>query len=106
MKTFAITLAGAALLIGAYAATPAAAAPPNTACATGNRRSDEPHGILLLSVSDLIASGYHVPAIVDDPANGGNGDGFVCGIPLGNQTTPSGNQLYGFSDNQLTAGPG
>ena len=93
MKKFAITLVGAALLIGAYATTPAAAAPPNTGCATGNRDSDQPHGILLLSVSDLTALGHHVPALIDDPANGGNGDGFVCGIPLGNQTTPSGDQF-------------
>ena len=59
------------------------------------------HGMLFFSVAELAAFGYRAPAIVDDPANGGNGDGFVCGVPVGNQTTPDGRQLYLFFDNQL-----
>ena len=105
MKKLPIAVAVSVLSFGAVAARPAAADPPSNGCPTGNRASDVDHGILLLSVADLTASGHHVPALIDDPANGGNGDGFVCGIPIGNQTTPSGDQLYGFSDNQFSPGP-
>lgn len=59
--------------------------------------------MLSLAVADLAALGYRAPGIVDDPANGGNGDGFVCGVPSGNQTTPRGTQLYLFFDNSLGA---
>ena len=34
-----------------------------------------------LSLSDLGPYGYKVPFQLDDPANGGNGDGTVCGRP-------------------------
>jgi hypothetical protein len=103
VNKIAIALAAFALCISAYAATPAAADPPTNGCATGNRSSDVQRGILYLAVGDLAPLGYRLPEILDNPANGGNGDGFVCGIPLGNQTTPSGNQLYEFFDNQLAA---
>ena len=101
MKKIVITLAVGALSIGAYAAAPAAGDPPSNGCATGNRSSDVQQGVLYLAVADLAPLGYRLPGLVDDPANGGNGDGFVCGIPLGNRTTPSGHQLYDFFDNQL-----
>jgi hypothetical protein len=94
-------LAAGALSIAANVAIPAAADPPSNGCATGNRSSDVQRGVLHLAVADLAPLGYHVPGLVDDPANSGNGDGFVCAIPLGNQTTPRGNQLYDFFDNQL-----
>jgi len=81
--------------------TPASADTPTNGCATENRANEVDHGMLYLSVADLTADGYRVPAIIDDPANGGNGDGFVCGVPQGNQTTPRGTQLYFFSDNVL-----
>jgi hypothetical protein len=101
MNRLAMTLVAGALSIGTYVATPAAAAPPSDGCATGNRTSDVEHGMLFLAVADLTALGYRVPGLIDDPANGGNGDGFVCGAPSGNQTTPDGRQLYLFFDNQL-----
>ncbi|MCW2572901.1 MAG: hypothetical protein JWO88_2959 [Frankiales bacterium] len=48
-----------------------------------------------------------MPGIVDDPTSGvrsfgrpGNGDGFICGVPLGNQTWING-QIYNFWDNTL-----
>jgi hypothetical protein len=88
------TLAAAAL------SAAAAAGPPSNGCTTDNR-SDVPHGVLYLAVADLSPFGYRLPGLVDDPANGGNGDGFVCGIPLGNRLTPGGHQLYDFFDNQL-----
>ncbi len=52
---------------------------------------------------------YHLPALLDDPANGGNGDGIVCGKPLSplRQAHICGGPcdvplLYAFSDNSLT----
>lgn len=41
-----------------------------------------PTSYTLLSVSDLALLGYHDPQMVDDPANGGNNDGSVCGKPV------------------------
>jgi hypothetical protein len=97
-----MTLVSGALAIGATVATPAAAAPPANGCATGNRASDVDHGMLLLVVAELTTAGYRVPAIVDDPANGGNGDGFVCGVPQGHLKASDGvRQLYLFFDNQF-----
>ena len=101
MKKLAITLVASGLSIGVYGVIPAAAAPPSNGCATENRSSDAAQGMLFLSVAELTALGYRVPGFLDDPANGGNGDGFVCGVPLGNQTTPRATQLYQFFDNEL-----
>ena len=101
MKKLAITLVASGLSIGVGGVIPAAAAPPSNGCATERRSSDLEQGVLLLSVAELTALGYRVPALLDDPANAGNGDGFVCGVPLGNQTTPRATQLYQFFDNDL-----
>ena len=84
------------------ATAPAVAAPPSNGC---------PNGYKLLSISDLLAVGpYHVPSLVDDPSSGilsfgqtGNGDGYVCGVPLGDKKTPFGGQVYNFFDNTLLA---
>jgi hypothetical protein len=100
MKTaIVITATVTAAVIGV--STRAAAEPPTNGCATENRASDVDHGMLQFAVADLTALGYRVPGIIDDPANGGNGDGFVCGVPMGNLTTPRGTQLYFFFDNVL-----
>src|SRR5262245_13918235 len=103
MKWIALAMTIGALALAAFTAGPAAADPPSNGCPTGNRASDVEHGILLLAGADLAPLGYRLPGLLDDPANGGNGDGYVCGIPLGNRTTPHGTQLYEFFDNQ---GPG
>ena len=65
-------LLGLLLALGLLTATaaPAAAIPTETGCPSGDQ---------VLVVEDLLAQGYRVPAIVDDPANGGNGNGLVCG---------------------------
>jgi len=84
------------------AATPAVADSPSNGC---------PSGYQLLAISDLLALGpYHVPGMVDDPSSDilsfgqpGNGDGYVCGVPLGNKQTPWGSQVYNFFDNTLGA---
>ncbi len=104
MRRVAIGVAAGAVLVGAYSGTVAVAEPPNTGCAVGNQNTE--HGNQLLAVADLTALGYRLPGILDDPANGGNGDGFVCGVARGNQTTPFGGQIYGFIDNQFFPGPG
>ena len=98
-KAIAITVALAASVVGV--STQAVADRPTNGCATENRTSEVDHGMLQFAVTDLTALGYRVPGIIDDPANGGNGDGFVCGVPMGNLTTPGGNQLYLFFDNVL-----
>jgi hypothetical protein len=41
-----------------------------------------PAGYAVLSVAELTPQGYRVPAFLDNPVNGGNGDGLVCGLPL------------------------
>lgn len=84
-----------------FAAVPAQADAPTTGC---------PRGYTLLSVADLTAQGYRVPLKVDNPNSGilsfgrpGNGDGYICAVAVGNQTTPFGTQLYQFFDNTLPA---
>ena len=96
----AVTAALLAGGVGLAAAIPASAAPPSNGCPSGYR---------LLAISDLLAVGpYHVPGLVDDPTSGvlsfgrpGNGDGYVCGVPLGDKQTPFGGQVYNFFDNTL-----
>jgi hypothetical protein len=63
------------LALGLLTATaaPAAAIPTETGCPSSSQ---------VLSVAELIPLGYRAPAIIDDPANGGNGNGLVCGLPL------------------------
>jgi hypothetical protein len=102
MKRIAIGVAAGAVLVGAYGGTVAVAEAPNSGCTVGNNTEN---GAQLLVVDDLLALGYRLPGILDDPANGGNGDGYVCGIAMGNRTTPFGGQLYLFSDNQFVPGP-
>jgi hypothetical protein len=83
----------------------AAAAAPLTPASADASSNGCPRGYELFSVAAL--PGYLVPGIVDDPTSGvrsfgrpGNGDGLVCGVPLGNQTWING-QIYNFWDNTL-----
>lgn len=100
-----IACRAAATALGATAAFalvgPALAAPTSNGC---------PPSYELKSVALLAAQGYQVPGQVDDPSSGvlsfgrpGNGDGQVCALPLGNQTTPWGGQVYNFWDNTLSS---
>ncbi|MEN8239830.1 MAG: hypothetical protein ABFR53_11605 [Actinomycetota bacterium] len=91
-KTTIATLVVAMMAI----AGPAVAGPGNpqdTGC---------PAGMELISVSDLLADGYNLPASVDDA---GNNDGYVCGRALGDGTLNSYpddipvDTIYNFSDN-------
>jgi hypothetical protein len=87
------------LALGLFTATsgPASALPTETGC---------PSGFQVLSVAELTAQGYRVPAILDDPANGGNGNGLVCGLPLPQQACGPDCPVpvfYQFSDDNLPA---
>lgn len=59
----------------------------------------------LTSVAELEASGpYQLPATLDDPANGGNGDGWVCAFPLPEAVQADGEfTIYQFFENNLSA---
>jgi hypothetical protein len=90
------------------ASCPAAASRPATATATPApallTETGCPSAFQVLSVAELTAQGYRGPAIVDDPANGGNGR--VCGLPLPQQAcgpdcpVPA---FYQFGDDHLRA---
>jgi len=59
-----------------------------------------------IQVADF-PSNYKVPALLDNPANGGNGDGIVCGKPMVPQQQaallPNADVLiFSFSDNTRT----
>lgn len=41
-----------------------------------------PAGWELINVAEFTAKGYRAPAFLDNPANGGNADGFVCGLAM------------------------
>jgi hypothetical protein len=69
-------------------------------------------GYEALALSDLAPYGYQVPATIDDPANGGNGDGIVCGRPMSaaEQAARFPNALvpvvFDFTDNDLLSRQG
>jgi len=95
-----LAIAGSAVVL-ALAAPSALAAPPSGGC---------PSGYLRLEVAPLTAAGYRVPAQVDSPTTtlsfgnqAGNGNGWVCGVPLGHQSF-NGNQIYNFMDDSLQVG--
>ncbi len=66
-----------------------------------------PSGFEALAVGDLTPYGYELPSFLDDPANGGNGDGTVCGKPLAPQEQaarfPNAHVpiIFDFRDNNL-----
>jgi hypothetical protein len=87
--------AAAGLLLLAPAAV-AAATPVENGC---------PASTELYSVVALEASGpYQLPRRLDDPANGGNGDGWVCAFPMPEAMHKSlGFQIYQFFENNSPA---
>lgn len=69
-----------------------------------------PAGYQVLSVAVLTEQGYRVAGEVDSPTSGvlsygrpGNGDGWVCGVQLGNRLTHFGLPFFNFIDNTLPA---
>ena len=99
MRTITATFTAAAVATAVVAvAGPAQAAAPSQGCPTNWDR---------LSVQTLSDAGYRVPALVDSPDQQlsfghapGNGNGWVCGVALGNRTF-AGNQIYNFLDDFL-----
>ena len=62
-----------------------------------------PSGYVAKTLTQWAALGpYHVPALVDNPANGGNNDKIVCGNDIGKKdpSDPS-VELYQFTDNDV-----
>ncbi len=66
-----------------------------------------PSGWEALQLSDLAPYGYRVPFAVDSTANGGNGDGVVCGRPwtpaemAARESGASVPVIFDFQDNSL-----
>jgi hypothetical protein len=99
MRRLTALLLALLLLLGLLTATAtsAPALPTETGC---------PSAFQVLPVAELTAQGYRAPAIVDDPANGGNGNGLVCGLPLPQQACGPDCPVpvfYQFGDDNLPA---
>lgn len=94
----AITFAGAVALLATAPAAAFAATPVDNGC---------PAAGAITSIADLLAQGdYGVPGRIDDPANGGNGDGYVCAFPLPQAVADAWGQtitMYMFFENNLKA---
>jgi hypothetical protein len=92
-RSLAITAAAGLLLLAPAAVS--ATTPVQNGC---------PASAELTSVAQLEASGpYRLPRILDDPANGGNGDGWICAFPLPDAASPGEFTLYQFFENNLKA---
>jgi hypothetical protein len=93
-RSLAITAAAALLVLAPTAV--AATTPVQNGC---------PAAAELTSVAQLQASGpYQLPSILDDPANGGNGDGWICAFPLPEAVQAGGEfTVYQFFENNLKA---
>jgi hypothetical protein len=93
-----VLAAAGALLLAAPASGVLAATPVETGC---------PASATLTSVAYLESIGpYQLPGRLDDPANGGNGDGWVCAFPLPEaMATAHGASftIYQFFENTLTS---
>jgi len=82
-------------------------APATVALATTPVQNGCPASSELISVAYLESVGpYQLPGRLDDPANGGNGDGWVCAFPLPTaMSTAQGVTftIYQFFENNLSA---
>ena len=93
LRSFMVGSAAGLMLLAPAAV--AAATPVDNGC---------PASTELTSVAVLEASGpYQLPGILDDPANGGNGDGWVCAFPLPEAASPGEFTVYQFFENNLKA---
>ena len=92
LRSFAVASAAGLMLLAP--AGVAATTPVQNGC---------PAAAELTSVAQLEASGpYQLPAILDDPANGGNGDGWICAFPLPEAVSGgAGYTIYQFFENNL-----
>ncbi len=100
MRSFrTLALGAAGILVLAVPATVAASTPVQDGC---------PAAAEVTSVAYLEALGdYGVPRRIDDPANGGNGDGYVCAFPLPGAVSTAWNAdvdpIFQFFENNLPA---
>ncbi len=82
-------------------------APATGALATTPVQNGCPASSDLISVAYLESVGpYQLPARLDDPANGGNGDGWVCAFPLPEamaEAQGAAFTIYQFHENNLKA---
>ena len=90
--------AAVGLLMAASATAAFATTPVDNGC---------PASAPLTSVAALEATGpYQLPRSLDNPANGGNGDGWICAFPLP-QAVSEGQgfafTIYQFFENNLPA---
>lgn len=96
-RTFTLASAGVLLLV----------APATVALATTPVQNGCPASGELISVADLATQGpYQLPGRLDDPANGGNGDGYVCAFPLPTAVSNAEGvtfTIYQFFENNLPA---
>lgn len=86
----------------------AALAIPTAALAATPVADGCPASSELMTVAYLESVGdYSVPGALDDAANGGNGDGWICAFPLpaavGTAWGAPGFQVYMFFENNLPA---
>jgi hypothetical protein len=85
-----LTLGAAAALLLALPVGASAATPADDGC---------PASTSLISVAYIESLGdYHVPGRIDDPANGGNGDGWVCEFPLPEAVATAWGLAFGNTD--------
>jgi hypothetical protein len=93
-RSLAVTSAAGLMLLAPAAV--AATTPVENGC---------PAAAELVSVAALEGSGpYQLPRILDDPANGGNGDGWICAFPLPEPVSgDAGFTIYQFFENNLPA---
>ena len=94
LRSFAVASAAGLMLLAPAAV--AATTPVQNGC---------PAAAELTSVAQLEASGpYQLPAILDDPTNGGNDDGWICAFPLPEAVQGgAGFTIYQFFENNLKA---
>ena len=93
-------------VIGLVAAGAMLMASSTVASATTPVQNGCPAAAELISVAYLESIGpYQLPGRLDDPANGGNGDGYVCGFPLPDPAFGPGYDftIYQFFENNLAA---
>jgi hypothetical protein len=83
------------------------AAPATVAFATTPVQNGCPASGEVISVASLEAQGpYQLPRRLDDPANGGNGDGNICAFPLPEAVSKAEGvtfTIYQFHENNLPA---
>lgn len=92
------TAAAAGLLLSVQATSTRAATPVDNGC---------PASAPVTSVTYLQTQGpYQLPAKLDQPANGGNGDGYICAFPLPGALSDAQGvtfTIYQFFENNLPA---